>query len=500
MAEIEITGKQIGQLDALAAIDGSEKIPVETADGNGHLTTQQMREYAQPDLSGYAKKSEVAEVKGSAVKSIMFSPGPAGNGMGVAVVRTDGSSDYDEAEIPLATTEKCGMMDANDKINLETARTEIQQSKEDILNLEDDIAKKLDAPERLYISEAMRIKKSAGLALLAAIGDDNGLAETLAIQFAQNDSTPAWRRLTNYMPAKTISCKQDATDLYLIVSDGGYTSLSVLMRGNEALECEKCYMGEIPAGATDVAEIPSFEDFITETEADGKYATKEEIEGIGGVGAKGTGTNAEVFNSYTSNKATGSCSHAEGDRTKASGAYSHAEGCQTEATEYAAHSEGDRTKASGAYSHAEGAFTEAGEMYSHAEGIGTLVTNKSEHAEGSYNLSNTGDTNAEKTRHSVGIGRDYEGTTRKNAWEIMANGDAYLYGVGGYDGTNALSEQAKTLQQVVGGIPDTSQLATKEELGQAVAGKVGGTGVSAIEVVTELPAEPQDGVMYVVMG
>ena len=248
--------------------------------------------------------------------------------------------------------------------------------------------------------------------------------------------------------------------------------MSVLMRGNEALECEKCYMGEIPAGATDVAEIPSFEDFITETEADGKYATKEEIEGIGGVGAKGTGTNAEVFNSYTSNKATGSCSHAEGDRTKASGAYSHA----------------------------EGAFTEAGEMYSHAEGIGTLATNKSEHAEGSYNLSNTGDTNAEKTRHSVGIGRNYEGTTRKNAWEIMANGDAYLYGVGGYDGTNALSEQAKTLQQVVGGIPDTSQLATKEELGQAVAGKVGGTGVSAIEVVTELPAEPQDGVMYVVMG
>ena len=118
MAEIEITGKQIGQLDALAGIDGSEKIPVETADGNGHVTTQQMREYAQPDLSGYAKKSEVAEVKGSAVKSIMFSPGPAGNGMEVAVVRTDGSSDHDVAEIPLATTEKCGMMSKEDKKKL----------------------------------------------------------------------------------------------------------------------------------------------------------------------------------------------------------------------------------------------------------------------------------------------------------------------------------------------------------------------------------------------
>lgn len=71
MAEIEITGKQIGQLDALAGIDGSEKIPVETADGNGHLTTQQMREYAQPDLSGYAKKSELAgKVGGTGVSAI----------------------------------------------------------------------------------------------------------------------------------------------------------------------------------------------------------------------------------------------------------------------------------------------------------------------------------------------------------------------------------------------------------------------------------------------
>ena len=481
MAEIEITGKQIGQLDALAAIDGSEKIPVETADGNGHVTTQQMREYAQPDLSGYATKGEVAEVKGSAVKSIMFSPGPAGNGMDVSVVRTDGSSDYDVAEIPLATTEKCGMMDANDKINLETARTEILQNKEDILNLEDAIAKKLDAPERLYISEAMRIKKSAGLALLAAIGDANGLAETLAIRFAENDSTPAWRRLTNYLPAKTISCKQDATDLYLIVSEGGYTSLNVLMRGDEALECEKCYMGEIPAEATDVAETPSYEDFITEAEADGKYATKEEIEGIGGVGAEGVGINAEVFNNYSSNVASGMGSHAEGASTTSSGANSHAEG-QT-------------TTASGDFSHAEGRFTTASGMCSHTEGYGTRSTNDYEHGEGVYNVSNTGSTDAERTRHSVGIGGE-RNAQPKNAWEIMANGDAYLYGVGGYDGTNALSEQAKTLQEVVGGIPDTSQLATKEEL----AGKVGGTGVSAIEVVTELPAEPQDGVMYVVMG
>ena len=262
MAEIEITGKQIGQLDALAAIDGSEKIPVETADGNGHVTTQQMREYAQPDLSGYATKDEIPSVEG-------------------------------------------------------------------------------------LLSESKA-------------------AET-------------------YQPI-------------------------------------------------------------------GNYATKEEIEGIGGVGQPGEGENAEVFNDYTGNKATKIYSHAEGGGTTASGIASHAEGGSTEAT------------------------------------------NSFEHAEGFYNRSNRGDTDAERTRHSVGIGTS--GADRKNAFEIMANGDAYLCGVGGYDGTNALSEQAKTLQEVVGGIPDTSQLATKEEL----AGKVGGTGVSAIEVVTELPAEPQDGVMYVVMG
>lgn len=267
MAEIEITGKQIGQLDPLGAIDGSEKIPVETADGNGHVTTQQMREYAQPDLSG--------------------------------------------------------------------------------------------------------------------------------------------------------------------------------------------------------------------------YATKEEIEGIGGVGAEGVGINAEVFNNYSSNVASGMGSHAEGASTTSSGANSHAEG-QT-------------TTASGDFSHAEGRFTTASGMCSHTEGYGTRSTNDYEHGEGVYNVSNTGSTDAERTRHSVGIGGE-RNAQPKNAWEIMANGDAYLYGVGGYDGTNALSEQAKTLQEVVGGIPDTSQLATKEELGQAVAGKVTGTGVSAIEVVSELPAEPQDGVMYVVMG
>ena len=231
MAEIEITGKQIGQLNALAAIAGSEKIPVETADGNGHVTTEQIKEYAQPDLSGYATK----------------------------------------------------------------------------------------------------------------------------------------------------------------------------------------------------AEIPSTEGLLTETEADGKYATKAEIDGIGGVGKPGEGKNAEIFNNYTNNQATGKWSHAEGCETIADGDYSHAEGFATAANGYSSHAEGSSTTAAGANSHAEGNNTQA--------------QNDVEHAEGSYNKSNA------TTRHSVGIGTSDD--DRKNAFEIMANGDIYVYGVGGYDGTNALSADSKTLQTVL---------------------------------------------------
>lgn len=334
MAEIEITGKQIGQLNALAAIAGSEKIPVETADGNGHVTTEQIKEYAQPDLSGYATK----------------------------------------------------------------------------------------------------------------------------------------------------------------------------------------------------AEIPSTEGLLTETEADGKYATKAEIDGIGGVGKPGEGKDAEIFNDYTNNQATGEgshaeglattasslCSHAEGSASKASGNISHAEGLRTTASGATAHTEGCDTIAAGDYSHAEGYNTTANGDYSHTEGYKTKTNgnyshaegylseaqtyshaegqsthangnsshaegrstfasgnnshvegsytqtlNDNEHAEGSYNKSNNNysiDTSG-KTRHSVGIGTSDD--DRKNAFEIMANGDIYVYGLGGYDGTNALSSGSKTLQAVLSEIQQAQKYAVR---------------------------------------
>ena len=83
---------------------------------------------------------------------------------------------------------------------------------------------------------------------------------------------------------------------------------------------------------------------------------------------------------------------------------------------------------------------------SHVEGLETIALNDNEHAEGHYNASHTGNTDAEKTQHSVGIG---DSTTRKNAFEIMQNGDAYLDGVGGYDGTNPNGTGVKTLQESI---------------------------------------------------
>ena len=81
--------------------------------------------------------------------------------------------------------------------------------------------------------------------------------------------------------------------------------------------------------------------------------------------------------------------------------------------------------------------------YSHGEGIDPWTSNEGEHAEGKYNKSNDG------TISSVGIGTS--DSDRKNAFEIMANGDAYLLGVGNYDGTNPGSSGVKTLQQSIEG-------------------------------------------------
>lgn len=83
---------------------------------------------------------------------------------------------------------------------------------------------------------------------------------------------------------------------------------------------------------------------------------------------------------------------------------------------------------------------------SHAEGIGTITSNDAEHAEGKYNKSNQG------TMYSIGIGT--ADNDRKNAVEVLDNGDTYIYGIGGYDGSNLLS--ATRLQDCLGSEDQTA--------------------------------------------
>lgn len=117
------------------------------------------------------------------------------------------------------------------------------------------------------------------------------------------------------------------------------------------------------------------------------------------------------------------------------------------------HSENSGNVSYGGNSHAEGSYNVALGEYSHVEGLFTFTNNASEHAEGSYNLSTKTSTtygDAGNTQHSIGIGTS---SARKNAVEVMQNGDAYLYGVGSYDGTNYSS--ASSLQTVISGKQDT---------------------------------------------
>lgn len=142
-------------------------------------------------------------------------------------------------------------------------------------------------------------------------------------------------------------------------------------------------------------------------------------------------------------------SHAEGHTTVANGSCSHAEGYENTASGANSHAEGSYNVAYGSSSHVEGNSTNANSFASHAEGVGTYTTsNIGEHAQGNYNVShhngNFGD--AGNTTHSIGIGTDYN--NKKNAIEVMENGDVYVYGIGNYDGTTLNS--ASTLQSVVG--------------------------------------------------
>ena len=161
--------------------------------------------------------------------------------------------------------------------------------------------------------------------------------------------------------------------------------------------------------------------------------------------AKGASSHAEGILTF----ASGFGSHAEGMSTTASHNQTHAEGKNTVASKAQAHAEGFSTTASGEESHAEGGRTVASGEDSHAEGYMTIAQNASEHAQGQYNVSHKnsdefGDSG--NTIHSIGIGSE---NSRANAIEVMQNGDVYVKGIGGYNGTSI--DNVDTLQDVING-------------------------------------------------
>ena len=149
---------------------------------------------------------------------------------------------------------------------------------------------------------------------------------------------------------------------------------------------------------------------------------------------------------------------------------SHAEGRSSIASGDSSHAEGGYTIAQGAHSHVEGYKTQvlgsATGFAGHAEGSNTIVQNYAEHAEGTCNVSHQHSTTASdglNTIHSIGIGLT---NNRKNAVEVLYNGDMYINGVGGYVGVNTKTQDAtiKTVQEVINGKADAYQVATNAEI------------------------------------
>lgn len=220
-----------------------------------------------------------------------------------------------------------------------------------------------------------------------------------------------------------------------------------------------------------VYDIPNHKLYIVVQESDITYEFdlihEQPIQSV--VWESGTGIHSAQLKDSTSS-AEGNYSVAEGLNTLAKSDYSHtegwatrtivdptdpdshghashAEGSHTIAKGTASHAEGNSCESIGWYSHAEGSGSVSGGISSHTEGDGTITNNYAEHAEGTYNKSNPSSSSSAKdgTLHSVGIGTSM--TDRKNAFEIMQNGDIYVVGIGGYDGTNP--SEADTLQKVL---------------------------------------------------
>lgn len=105
--------------------------------------------------------------------------------------------------------------------------------------------------------------------------------------------------------------------------------------------------------------------------------------------------------------------------------------------------------ASGQGSHSEGLGTNAIGDYSHTSGVFTNTTNEGEFACGTRNKSTE-----DITMFSVGIGE----TNHVNALEVNTDGDLYIKGTGGYDGTNITGTGVKSVQEVLSDVGNNAAL------------------------------------------
>lgn len=149
----------------------------------------------------------------------------------------------------------------------------------------------------------------------------------------------------------------------------------------------------------------------------------------------------------TESAKTGSIVQTDGDN-KVTGAYGFASGKGCTARDYA-FSRGLYCEAIASTSFALGYYADAHGTHSFSCGKHTTTTNAAEAAFGICNNSlskaTTSITNG-GTLFSVGIGKT---TERRNAIEILGNGNIYIYGLGGYDGSNPRASGVKSLQELL---------------------------------------------------
>lgn len=214
-------------------------------------------------------------------------------------------------------------------------------------------------------------------------------------------------------------------------------------------------------------------------------------------------------------KSSGEASHAEGRTTNADGNYSHTEGYNTQTTSDAAfgHAEGYYTKAMQSAAHAEGNKTEASGYYSHTEGSWTNATHRSQHVFGEYNLLDESTRRQDQRGTYVEIvGNGTNNNNRSNIRTLDWYGNQILAGkltVGvaptesmdvttkGYVDTN-ISNVSDAIPTKISDLTNDENYQTDSDVSAAIADAISQITGFDFEIVQQLPASGQKGIIYLV--